>query len=51
MRLTVTDEAKLLTIREFLKKTKANKTILIDNCIICLEPFDNCTSINHSLIL
>ena len=51
MRLTMTDEAKLLKIREFLKKTKANKKILSDNCIICLEPFDNCTSINHSLIL
>ena len=51
MRLTMSDEAKLLKIREFLKKTKANKKILSDNCIICLEPFDNCTSINHSLIL
>ena len=50
MRLTMNDEDKLLKIREFLKKTKANKKILSDNCIICLEPFDNCTSLNHSLI-
>jgi len=50
MRLTMNDEEKLLKIRDFLKKTKVNKKILTDNCIICLEPFDNCTSINHSLI-
>jgi len=50
MRLTMSDEEKLLKIRDFLKKTKVNKKILTDNCIICLEPFDNCTSINHSLI-
>ena len=50
MRLTMNDEEKLLKIREFLKKTRTNKKILSDNCIICLEPFDNCTSINHSLI-
>ena len=50
MRLTMNDEEKLLKIRDFLKKTRANKKILSDNCIICLEPFDNCTSINHSLI-
>ena len=37
-------------IREFLKKTKANRKILSDNCIICLEPFENCTSVNHSLL-
>ena len=50
MRLTMSDEEKLLKIRDFLKKTRVNKKILSDNCIICLEPFDNCTSINHSLI-
>jgi len=50
MRLTMSDEEKLLKIRDFLKKTKVNKKILTDNCIICLEPFDNCTSINYSLI-
>ena len=50
MRLTMNDEEKLLKIRDFLKKTRVNKKILTDNCIICLEPFDNCTSINHSLI-
>ena len=51
LRLTMSDEEKLLKIREFLKKCKANKKILSDNCIICLEPFDNCTSVNHSLIV
>ena len=50
LRLTMSDEEKLLKIREFLKKCKADKKILSDNCIICLEPFDNCTSVNHSLI-
>ena len=50
LRLTMMDEEKLLKIKEFLKKTKANKKILSDNCIICLEPFDNCTSVNHSLL-
>ena len=50
MRLTMTDEEKLLKIRDFLKKTRSNKKILSDNCIICLEPFDNCTSINQSLL-
>ena len=50
MRLTMSDEEKLLKIKEFLKKTKANKKILTDNCIICLEPFENCTSISHSLL-
>ena len=50
LRLTMSDEEKLLKIREFLKKTRANKKIVSDNCIICLEPFENCTSINHSLI-
>ena len=50
MRLTMSDEEKLLKIRDFLKKTRANKKILSDNCIICLEPFDNCTSINQSLL-
>ena len=51
LRLTMSDEEKLLKIRSFLKKCKANKKILSDNCIICLEPFDNCTSVNHSLIV
>ena len=51
LRLTMSDEEKLLKIRAFLKKCKANKKILSDNCIICLEPFDNCTSVNHSLIV
>ena len=46
----MSDEEKLIKIKDFLKKTRANKKILCDNCIICLEPFDNCTSINHSLI-
>ena len=50
MRLTMSDEDKLLKIRDFLKKTKVNKKIITDSCIICLEPFENCTSINHSLI-
>jgi len=50
LRLTMMDEEKLLKIKEFLKKTRADKKILSDNCIICLEPFDNCTSVNHSLI-
>ena len=50
LRLTMSDEEKLLKIREFLKKCKADKKILTDNCIICLEPFDNCTSLNHSLV-
>ena len=50
LRLTMSDEEKLLKIREFLKKCKADKKILSDNCIICLEPFDNCQSVNHSLI-
>ena len=50
LRLTMSDEEKLLKIREFLKKCKADKKILSDNCIICLEPFENCTSVNHSLI-
>jgi hypothetical protein len=50
LRLTMMDEEKLLKIKEFLKKTKADKKILSDNCIICLEPFDNCTSVNHSLL-
>ena len=50
LRLSMSDEEKLLKIREFLKRTRANKKILSDNCIICLEPFDNCSSVNHSLI-
>ena len=49
LRLTMSDEEKLLKIREFLKKTRANRKILSDNCIICLEPFDNCISINHTI--
>jgi len=50
LRLTMSDEEKLYKIREFLKKCKADKKILSDNCIICLEPFDNCTSVNHSIV-
>ena len=49
-RLTMNDEEKLLKIREFLKKTKANRKILDNNCIICFEPFDNCVSLNNSSI-
>ena len=49
LRLTMSDEEKLIKIREFLKKTRVNKKILTDNCIICLEPFDNCTSITHTI--
>ena len=49
LRLTMSDEEKLLKIREFLKKTRANRKILSENCIICLEPFDNCTSIIHTI--
>lgn len=50
LRLTMSDEQKLLKIREFLKKTRADKKILCENCIICLDSFDNCKSVNHSLI-
>ena len=49
MRLTMSDEEKLLKIREFLKKTKVNRKILSDSCIICLDSFENCTSITHTL--
>ncbi len=49
LRLTMSDEEKLIKIREFLKKTRANRKILSENCIICLEPFDNCTSIVHTI--
>ena len=49
MRLTMSDEEKLLKIREFLKKTKVNKKILSDVCIICLDSFENCTSITHTI--
>jgi hypothetical protein len=45
----MSDEEKLLKIREFLKKARANRKILSENCIICLEPFDNCTSIIHTI--
>ena len=48
LRLTMTDEQKLIKIRDFLKRCKADKEILSDNCIICLEPFDNCKSLNQS---
>jgi len=48
LRLTMSDEQKLIKIRDFLKRCKADKEILSDNCIICLEPFDNCKSLNHS---
>ena len=50
LRLTMSDEEKLIKIREFLKKCKGDKKILSENCIICLEPFDNCVSVNHSLV-
>ena len=49
LRLTMSDEEKLIKIKEFLKKAKANRKILSDNCIICLEPFDNCVSIFHTI--
>ena len=49
LRLTMSDEEKLLKIKEFLKKAKADRKILSDNCIICLEPFDNCVSIFHTI--
>ena len=49
LRLTMTDEEKLLKIREFLKKTKVNKKILSDCCIICLESFENCTSLTPTI--
>ena len=50
LHLTMSDEEKLIKIRDFLKKCKTNKKILTDNCIICLEPFENCISINNSVI-
>ena len=50
MRLTMSDEEKLLKIKNFLKKTKVDRKILTENCIICLEPFDNCVSITHSTL-
>ena len=40
LRLTMSDEEKLLKIREFLKKCKSDKKILSDNC----------TSVNHSIV-
>ena len=49
LRLTMSDEEKLIKIKEFLRKAKANRKILSDNCIICLEPFDNCVSIFHTI--
>ena len=49
LRLTMSDEEKLIKIKEFLKKAKADRKILSDNCIICLEPFDNCVSIFHTI--
>ena len=49
LRLTMSDEEKLIKIKDFLKKAKANRKILSDNCIICLEPFDNCVSIFHTI--
>ena len=45
----MSDEEKLIKIKDFLKKAKANRKILSDNCIICLEPFDNCVSILHTI--
>ena len=50
LRLKMSDEEKLLKIREFLKKSRADKKILCDSCVICLDSFDNCVSVNHSLI-
>ena len=50
MRLTMSDEEKLIKIKDFLRKTRANRKILSENCIICLEPFDNCVSICHSTL-
>ena len=49
MRLTMSDEEKLLKIREFLKKTKVNRKILSDSCIICLDSFENCISVVNTL--
>ena len=49
MRLTMSDEEKLLKIKEFLKKTKVNKKILTESCIICLDSFENCTSVMHTI--
>ena len=51
LRLTMSDEEKLIKMKEFLKKAKTNRKILSDNCIICLEPFDNCKSISRSVSL
>ena len=50
MLLTMSDEEKLLKIREFLKKVKVNRKILTDSCIICLESFENCVSITHTIV-
>ena len=49
MLLTMSDEEKLLKIRDFLKKTKVDKKILSDSCIICLDSFENCTSVMHTI--
>ena len=49
LRLTMTDEEKLIKIKDFLRKAKADRKILSDNCIICLEPFDNCVSIFQTI--
>ena len=49
LRLTMTDEEKLLKIKDFLKKAKYDRKIISDSCIICLEPFDNCVSIFHTI--
>ena len=50
MQWTMSDEEKLLKISEFLKKTKVNKKILSDCCIICLDSFENCTSLTYTII-
>ena len=50
LRLTMSDEEKLIKIKDFLKRCKGDKKILSENCIICLEPFDNCVSVNNSLV-
>ena len=45
----MTDEEKLLKIKDFLKKAKYDRKIISDSCIICLEPFDNCVSIFNTI--
>ena len=40
LQLTMNDEEKLNKIREFLQKSKSDKNIITDNCIICLNPLN-----------